>query len=74
MSKKTEEESDRVGSRYNQTLYISNESIETGMNMSNIHSIMLKSFKINQEWNEVKDVTNENLNVHTTTHPDIVIG
>ena len=44
-----EEEAEPVGSRYTQTLSISNEAIETGMNMFNLHAIMVKSFKINQE-------------------------
>ena len=42
------EEDDPVGSSCTNTLSTSNESIETGMNVSNIHDIMVKSVKINQ--------------------------
>ena len=44
------------------------------MNISNILSIMVKSVMINQEWNEVKDVTTEIVNLHPPNHPAFVIG
>ena len=37
------------------------------MNISNIHAIMVKSVKINQDWNEVKDFTTEIGNVDLPT-------
>ena len=43
------------------------------MHISSIHARMVKSVKINQEWNEVKDVTTEIGNVHPPTHPEFVI-
>ena len=46
MYKKMKEEDDPVSSRSTQTLFISNEAIETGINMSNIHARMVKIFKI----------------------------
>ena len=46
MYKTMKEEDDPVGSRSTQTLFISNEAIETGINMSNIHARMVKIFKI----------------------------
>ena len=49
MSRTMEEEDDPVGSRSTQTFSISNESIETGMNMSNIHARMANVININQE-------------------------
>ena len=48
MYQTTEEEVDPVDSRSTKTLYISNEATETGMNMSNLHAIMVKTVKINQ--------------------------
>ena len=48
MSQKIEEEADPVGSRSTQTFSISNEGIETGMNMYNLHSRMVKAVNINQ--------------------------
>ena len=44
------------------------------MNISNLHARMVKAVKINQEWNEVKDVTTEIGNVHHPTHPEFVTG
>ena len=48
MSQTMEEEDAPVGSRSTQTFYISNEYIETGMKMSNIHAKIVKSVNINQ--------------------------
>ena len=48
MYKKMKEEDDPVGSRSTQTLFISNEAIETGISMSNIHARMVKEVKIDQ--------------------------
>ena len=49
MSLTINEEAGPYGSRYTQTLFISNEAIETGINMYNIHYRIVKSVKINQE-------------------------
>ena len=49
MSQKIKDESGTVGGRSAQNFYISNKSIETGMNMSIIHARMVKSVKINKE-------------------------
>ena len=43
------DEADLVGSRYTQTLSISNEAIENGINISNLHDIMVKAVKISKE-------------------------
>ena len=40
------EDTDLVGSRFTQTLYISNEAIETGISMYNLRDIVTKSVKI----------------------------
>ena len=49
MSQTMEKEADPVVSRSTPTFSISNESIETYMNMSNIHNIMVKTVNINQQ-------------------------
>ena len=43
-----EEKDELFGSSSTHTLSISNEYIETGMNMSNIHAKIVKLVKINQ--------------------------
>ena len=48
MYQTTEEEVDPVDSRSTKTLYISNEATETGMNMYNLHSRMVKTVNINK--------------------------
>ena len=48
MSQTMKEEADPVGSRSNNNLSISNEAIETGMDVSNLHARTVKSVKINQ--------------------------
>ena len=73
MYQTVKEEDDPVVSRSTKTLFISNEAIETGMNISNLHARILKEVKINQKWNKVKDVTTEVRNVHPTTQPEFVI-
>ena len=42
--------------------------------MSNIHSRMVKSVKIYQQWNEVKDITTEIGNINPPNHPAFIIG
>ena len=69
MSQTMYNEAPTVGSRHTHTFYISNEAIENGMNMYDLHSIMVKTIKINQYLNEVKDVTTEIGNVHPPNHP-----
>ena len=64
MSKMMKEYYEPVGSMSTQTLSISNKSIENGMNMFNIHAIIVKSVKINKEWYEVNDITTEIGNVY----------
>ena len=68
------EEADPFYSMYNQTFYISNESKETGINMSNLHYRTMKSVKINKYLHEVKDVKSEIVNTHPPTHTAFVIG
>ena len=49
MYQTVKEEDDPVVSRSTKTLFISNEAIETGMNISNLHARILKEVKINQK-------------------------
>ena len=49
MSKMMKDYYEPVGSMSTQTLSISKKSIENGMNMFNIHAIIVKSVKINKE-------------------------
>ena len=49
MPQTMEEEDEQLSIRSTQSFSISNESIETGMHMSNIHNIMVKAVNINQE-------------------------
>ena len=74
MYQTAKEEFNLVVSRSNQTLSISNKSIETGIEMSNIHDIMVKSVNIKQILIWVNDVTTEIGNIHPPTHPSFVIG
>ena len=48
MSLTMKEEAGPYGSRYTQTFFISNEDIETGINMYTIHYRIVKSVNINQ--------------------------
>ena len=64
MSKMMKDYYEPVGSMSTQTLSISKKSIENGMNMFNIHDIIVKSVKINKEWYEVNDITTEIGNVY----------
>ena len=48
MSQKMEEEAEPIGSSSTHTFSISNEAIESGMNMSNLHARMVKIVNINQ--------------------------
>jgi len=70
---KGQEESDSAARKSIQTLLISNETIETGMEMCTLHDRMDKAVNISKAWNETDPMTTMR-DVHPPTHPAFVIG